>query len=170
VLVTHLRQARITPTAYLIDTTMINTATDLKTMHALNKRFIHNFVTNDVASHRAILHPEFRTVTSAGGHVARGPYLEAWATGFDPEVIIYWDMRDERISLLADTALVTATNRWVRRQNGRDLLGMTCYTDSYVRTDGTWLCALAQITPVSPENYPGDDTIVVKYIRGQLQS
>jgi hypothetical protein len=28
-------------------------------LRALNARFIHNFVTNDVASHDAILHPRF---------------------------------------------------------------------------------------------------------------
>ena len=150
-------------------TDMTNVADDLKALRALNKRFIHNFVTNDVPSHSAILHPEFRTVTFTGGHVAKGPYLDAWATGFDPEVIVYWDMRDERITLIADTAFVTATNKWIRRREGKEVLGMTCYTDSYVRTDGVWLCALAQITPVSPENYPTDDTIVVKYIRGRLQ-
>jgi hypothetical protein len=148
---------------------MSTTATDLQTLRDLNKRFIHNFVTNDVPSHDAILHPEFRTVTSTGGHVARAPYLEAWATGFDPDVIVYWDMRDQRITLIGDTALVTATNRWIRIRDGREVLGMTCYTDSYVRTNGAWLCALAQITPVSPENHPADDTIVVKYLRGQLQ-
>jgi len=46
---------------------------------------------------------------------------------------------------------------------------MTCYPDSYVRTNGTWLCALAQLTPVSRENYPSDDTIVVRYLKGNLQ-
>lgn len=148
---------------------MSTTATDLQTLRDLNKRFIHNFVTNDVASHDAILHPEFRTVTSTGGHVARGPYLEAWATGFDPDVIVYWDMRDQRITLIGDAALVTSTNRWVRIRDGREVPGMTCYTDTYVRTNGVWLCALAQLTPVSPENYPPDNTIVVKYLRGHLQ-
>ena len=29
----------------------------LRYLHALNARFIHNYVTNDVASHDAILHP-----------------------------------------------------------------------------------------------------------------
>ena len=28
----------------------------------------------------------------------------------------------------------------------------------------------AQITPVSPANYPSDDTIVKKYVKGQLQA
>ena len=43
------------------------------------------------------------------------------------------------------------------------------HADSYVRTNGIWLCALAQLTPVARENYPSDDTIVVRYLKGNLQ-
>jgi hypothetical protein len=142
---------------------------DLDALHALNRRFIHNFVTNDVASHDAILHPSFRSITPSGAHVERATYLTYWATGFDPAVITYWDMRDERITLLGDVALVTATNRWVRVTDGAEVVGMTCYTDTYVRERGTWLCALAQLTPVAPVNYPPDATIVVRYVRGIRQ-
>ncbi len=141
---------------------------DLNTLRALNSKFIHNFVTNDVAAHSAIIHPEFRTVTSSGGHMDRAAYLEEWATGFDPDVIPYWDMRDERITIFGDMALVTATTRYVRVRDGVETVGMTCYTDTYVRTAGSWLCVLAQLTPVASENYPSDDTIVVRYLRGQL--
>jgi Domain of unknown function (DUF4440) len=145
-------------------------AHDLALLRDLNKRFIHNFVTNDVASHQAILHPEFRCIGSTGEHVNRAAYLIEWATGFDAQVIVYWDMRDERITLHGDTALVSATNRWIRVRDSKEVLGMTCYTDTYVRTQGSWLCALAQLTPVAPEHYPPDETIVVKYLRGVLQS
>ena len=142
---------------------------DLDALRALNKRFIHNFVTNDVASHDAILHPSFRSISPGAGHLDRQAYLAAWATGFDPAVIPYWDMRDERITLLGDVALVTATNRWARVANGAETVGMTCYTDTYVREGGRWLCALAQLTPVAPAHYPPDATIVVRYLRGVLQ-
>jgi hypothetical protein len=142
---------------------------DLATLSALNKRFINNFVTNDVPSHNAILHPLFRTINTLGGHMDRVSYLEEWATGFDPDVIIYWDMRDERITLIGDVALVSATNRWIGVSNGIETEGMTCYTDTYIRAGETWLCILAQLTPVAPQNYPPDDTIVVKYLRGVLQ-
>jgi hypothetical protein len=97
---------------------MTSTRTDLATLSALNKRFIHNFVTNDVPSHNAILHPLFRTIDTLGSHTDRASYLEEWATGFDPDVITYWDMRDERITLIGDVALVGATNRWTRVRNG----------------------------------------------------
>lgn len=145
-----------------------NTST-LDELSALNKRFIHNFVTNDVASHDAILHPDFRAIYSAGNHIDRASYLEHWATGFDPEVITYWDMRDQRITVHGDVALVGATNRWIRVKDGVDVLGMTCYTDTYVRVGEKWLCILAQLTPVTAENYPSDQSIVVKYLRGVLQ-
>ena len=149
---------------------MTANAEDLQTLRALNKRFIHNFVTNDVPSHSAILHSEFRSITPSGAHVDRASYLRSWASGFDPSKIVYWDMRDERITLLGDVALVTATNKYIVNREGAETVGMTCYTDTYVRTNGKWLCALAQLTPVARENYPPDETIVVRYLKGILQT
>jgi hypothetical protein len=142
---------------------------DLKDLQALNARFIHNFVTNDVASHDAITHPRFLYISSTGARVERGPYLDDWATGFDPEVIVYWDLRDERIDVFGDFALVRATNKHVQVKGGREVTGMSAYTDAYVREDGRWLCVQAQITHVAPEHYPGDHTIVRRYIKGVLQ-
>ncbi|KNZ32163.1 MAG: hypothetical protein AD742_13770 [Methylibium sp. NZG] len=146
-----------------------DTTADLHVLSALNKRFIHNFVTNDVASHDAILHADFRALYTGGQHIDRKAYLQEWAHGFDPAVITYWDMRDQRINVVGDTALVGATNRWVRVRDGVEVIGMTCYTDTYVRSGANWLCVLAQLTPVAAENFPSDDTIVVKYLRGVRQ-
>jgi Domain of unknown function (DUF4440) len=143
---------------------------DLKDLRALNARFIHNFVTNDVASHDAIIHPQFLCIDSKGARQNRADYLREWATGFDPEVIVYWDMRDEDIALFGDKALVRATNKWVRIIDGREVTGMTSYTDAYLREGTRWLCVQAQLTGVAPENYPSDDSVVVRYIRGQIQA
>ena len=74
-------------------------------LRALNARFIHNFVTNDVASHDAILHPRFINIWPTGQRWDRATYLKYWATAFDPEVIVYWDVRDELIPS-------SATSRW----------------------------------------------------------
>lgn len=142
----------------------------LPTLRALNKRFIHNFVTNDVASHDAILHPGFRAIQPNGSLVARDAYLRYWAGGFDPKVITYWDMRAETIVMAGTTALVGAVNRWVRVRDGAETIGMTRYTDTYVLEGGRWLCVLAQLTPVAPEHYPPDDGIVVRYLDGKLQA
>ena len=143
-------------------------ADHLGTLRALNARFIHNFVTNDVASHDAILHPRFECIMPTGLRLARADYLRAWAHGFDPDVIIYWDYRDERIALFGDVALVTSYNRAVRVREGAEVIGTTFYTDTYLLEDGKWLCVQAHITAIQPEHAPPDATIVRKYVRGRL--
>ena len=138
-------------------------------LRALNARFIHNYITNDVPSHDAILHPEFICITPTGARVSRADYLEAWATGFDAERFPYYDYRDEKIDVFGDTALVRSTNKSIRLKDGVETVGMTMYTDAYVLEDGAWKCIQAQITPVAPAHYPSDETIMRKYIRGQAQ-
>lgn len=142
---------------------------DQSELRDLNARFINNFVTNDVAGHDAILHPEFLCITSGGVRVDRERYLIGWATGFDPDVITYWDYRDESITVAGDVALVRSTNKHVIVADGAGAIGMTAYTDTYVREAEGWLCLQAQLTTVTPEHYPPDDTIVKQYVRGDLQ-
>jgi ketosteroid isomerase-like protein len=135
-------------------------------LRALNARFIKNFITNDVPGHDAILHEGFICITPTGARVSRADYLKAWATGFDAACIPYFDYRDEKIDVFGDTALVRSTNRSVRVSGGVETIGMTMYTDTYVRERGQWKCIQAQITPVAPSNYPPDESIVRKYVRG----
>jgi Domain of unknown function (DUF4440) len=142
----------------------------LATLRALNARFIHNFVTNDVASHDAITHPRFICITQSGARVDRASYLRAWATGFDARTLIHWDTRDERIDLFGDVALVRATNKHIHLRAGVEVMGMTCYTDTYLLEQGRWLCIQAQLTTVAPAHYPADDTVINTYIRGRLQA
>jgi ketosteroid isomerase-like protein len=137
-------------------------------LRTLNARFIHNFVTSDVASHDAILHPDFINIWPTGQRLDRASYLKYWATAFDPKVIVYWDVRDELITVIGNVALVRATNKHTRRRDGKELTGMTMYTDTYLFEDGAWKCIQAQLTPVAPEHHPADDTIVSVYLEGEL--
>lgn len=141
----------------------------LADLKALNARFIHNFITNDVASHDAMLHPGFTVIQRNGAHVGRAAYLENWKTQFHPDVFLYWDVRDERISVISDVALVRSTNKAVVNRDGTETTGMTTYTDTYLYQDGQWKCIQAQITPVQPGFEPADDTIVSVYLRGVKQ-
>jgi hypothetical protein len=40
------------------------------------------------------------------------------------------------------------------------------YTDTYVYERGAWKCIQAQITPVAPDQEPGDGTVISIYING----
>jgi hypothetical protein len=138
-------------------------------LKAMNARFIHEFITNDVKSHGAIIHERFVEILPRGQRLNRQQHLTRWATAFDPEVIIYWDTRDELISVFGPVGLVRATNKHVVRRDGKETTGMTTYTDTYFHEDGKWMCIQAQLTTVIPENYPADDTIVSTYIHGKMQ-
>jgi hypothetical protein len=138
-------------------------------LRALNARFIENFVTNDVASHDAILHPDFVSIGPNGQRWDRATYLKYWATAFDPKVIVYWDVRDELITIIGDVALVRSTNKHIRRRDGQEVTGMTMYTDTYLFGNGAWKCIQAQLTPVAAEYQPADDTIISVYIEGKRQ-
>ncbi len=138
-------------------------------LRALNALFIENFIRNDVRSHDAILHAKFICIRSNGARMDRATYLNGWATGFDPQVIVYWDVRDEHITIVGNTALVRATNKEIVRRDGRDIAAMTTYTDTYVYESSAWKCIQAQITPVAPDQEPGDDTIISVYLDGVRQ-
>jgi hypothetical protein len=154
----------MTPTdAYLASSKAMD---DLRT---LNARFIDNFVNNDVASHDAMLHARFIGVQSDGARIDRASYLKKWASGFHPNVIVYWDVRDEFITVIGNVALVRATNKHVIRHPCHDETGMTTYTDTYLYEAGAWKCIQAQITPVAMGKEPADDTIVSVYVNGVRQ-
>ena len=142
----------------------------LRTLGALNARFIRNFVTNDVAAHDAIIHRDFICLMPNGARLEREAYLKFWATAFDPQTFVYWDYRDESIAVFGNVALVRAATRYVRRANGAEQTGMTIYTDTYLEEQGDWTCIQAQLTPVAPEHYPGDDTIVQAWVHGELKA
>jgi len=141
----------------------------LAELKALNARFIHNYVTNDVLSHDALMHRDFICIGPNGKRVNRADYLRAWGSQFDPEVVVYWDVRDEVITLIDNVALVRSSNKRTIRRDGKDTTGMTTYTDTYLFQNSEWKCIQAQIQALPPESWPSDDTIVSVYIKGQKQ-
>jgi hypothetical protein len=78
-------------------------------------------------------------------------------------------VRDELITIIGNVALVRATNKHTRRRDGKEVTGMTMYTDTYLFEDGAWKCIQAQLTSVAPEHQPADDTIISVYIEGKRQ-
>jgi hypothetical protein len=135
--------------------------TDIAELKRLNAKFIHNFVTNDTAAHSLIIHKDFVCITSEGQYIDRKKYLDDWAHGFDG--FKYWDYRNEDIRIFGNTALVHSQNKYIVVEGGKEITGMSMYTDTYIKENGQWKCVQAQISKVSPQHYAGDETIVRKY-------
>ncbi|HET6995733.1 MAG TPA: nuclear transport factor 2 family protein [Chitinophagaceae bacterium] len=146
---------------FLLQSKAQNETTDMATLKELNAKFINNFVTRDSTSHSRIIHKDFVCITPDGLSIDRQNYLNWWAHGFDGYT--YWDYRDEDIRIFGNTALVHAKNKFIVLRDGKEVTGMSMYTDVYVKENGQWKCVQAQITRLSPENYAGDETIVKKY-------
>lgn len=134
---------------------------DMKELKRLNAKFIHNFVTNDTASHSQIIHRDFVCITSEGQSIERKEYLDGWAHGFDG--FKYWDYRNEDIKIFGNTALVHSQNKFIVVRDGKEIAGMSMYTDTYIKENGQWKCVQAQLSKVAPEYFAGDETIVRKY-------
>lgn len=135
--------------------------TDMGRLKKLNAQFIQNFVSNDTTAHSKIIHRDFVCISSDGRYINRKDYLNGWAHGFDG--YIYWDYRDENIKIFGNTALVHSKNKFTVIRDGKEITGMSLYTDIYIKEKEEWKCVQAQITKVSAENDPGDSTIVKKY-------
>ncbi len=134
---------------------------DMTTLKKLNATFIHNFVTNDVAAHSLIIHKGFIRISSDGEYTGRKKYLEDWANGFGD--IKYWDYRNEDIKIFGSTALVRSQNKCIVIKEGKEIISLWMYTDTYIKENGEWKCVQAQIGKVTPANFAGDETIVRKY-------
>lgn len=134
---------------------------DLSKLKALNAKFIHNFVTNDTVSHSKIIHSGFVCITDNGRTLNRSEYMNKWLHGFDG--FLYWDYRNEDIAIFGSMALVHSQNKFVVLRDGKEISGMSMYTDTYVKENGEWKCVQAQLVKVTPENYASDETIVKKY-------
>jgi len=135
--------------------------TDMAELKRLNAKFIHNFVTNDTAAHSLIIHKDFVRISSEGQYMNRKEYLDNWAHGFDG--IKYWDYRNEDIRIFGHTALVHSQNKYIVASDGKEITGMSMYTDTYIKENGQWKCIQAQISKVAPEYFADDETIVRKY-------
>jgi hypothetical protein len=134
---------------------------DMEILKKLNAMFIHNFVTDDVASHNLIIHKDFIRISSEGEYTGRKKYLEDWVHGFGD--IKYWDYRNEDIKIFGNMALVRSQDKCIIIEEGKELISYWMYTDTYIKENGQWKCVQAQIGKVSPEHFAGDETIVRKY-------
>jgi len=134
---------------------------DMEILKKLNAKFIHNFVTDDVAAHSLIIHKDFIRISSEGEFTGRKKYLEDWAHGFGDTK--YWDYRNEDIKIFGNMALVHSQNKCIVIKDGKEMISYWMYTDTYIKENGAWKCVQAQIGRVSPENFAGDETIVRKY-------
>lgn len=122
-------------------------ADDLAQLSALNARFIQNFLHNDTVSHNKIIYKDFVCIAGNGTVVNRNDYMKEWAHGYDAAGYKSFTMQNEMIRIFGNTALVRAETPYTLIKEGREISGVTVYTDTYIKVNGRWWCVQAQLTP-----------------------
>lgn len=120
---------------------------DVAQLSALNAQFIRNFLHNDTVAHNKIIYKDFVCIISNGKVVNRNEYMKGWSHGYDPSVYRSFSMQNELIRVFGNAALIRAETPYTYIDNGKEINGITVYTDTYIKLDGRWWCIQAQLTP-----------------------
>jgi len=116
---------------------------DEQTLARLNQEYVEAFMNADVDWYREHLADEFIVIESDGSLLNKEQFLRNTVKG--PDVADY-KLHEVDIRVYGNTALVRATGVWMR-EDGK--MGMSRFTDVYVRKNGGWKTVSAQITRTS---------------------
>lgn len=114
----------------------------------LNREYVDAYVTADVDWFGKYLGDDFVCIDSDGSILNKEEFLSDAATG--PDVIDY-KIHDVDVRVYGDVALVRAAGIWIR-ENGS--MGMSRYTDVYLKQNGEWKVVSAQMTRTSRMGRP----------------
>ena len=113
---------------------------DVRTLQQLNQEYVDAFMNADVEWYRAHLAEDFVCVESDGSVLDKAQFLSNTVKG--PDVVEY-KLHEVDIRIYGDAALVRATGVWIREDGS---MGMSRYTDVYIRISSEWKAVSAQIT------------------------
>jgi ketosteroid isomerase-like protein len=116
------------------------TRSDLDTLTALNRDYIHSVQHGDVQQFDEILAADFLCSNPDGSLVDKNQFLEQTAR---PVTISGLSVHEVRVRILGDIAIIHARTSYTtadgEQRNGR-------YTDVWARRDGKWLAVSAHVT------------------------
>jgi len=113
---------------------------DLATLKRLNQEYVDAFMNADVDWYKEHLAEDFICVESDGSVLNKIQFLSNTLKG--PDVIDY-KLHEVDVRIYGNAALVRATGVWIKEEGS---MGMSRYTDVYIRTNNEWKAVSAQIT------------------------
>ncbi len=116
---------------------------DKQILLQLNQQYVDAFMNADVDWYRTHLAEDFVCIESDGSVLDKEQFLNRTAKG--PDVTDY-NLESVDVRIYGATALVRATGFWSRKDGA---MGISRYTDVYVKHDAEWKTVSAQVTRVS---------------------
>ena len=119
---------------------MIETASDLETLTALNEDYIRSVQTSDVKRFSEILADDFLCSQPDGSLINRAQFLDVTAR---PVTISNLQAHDVNVRLMGDFAIIHARTAYTRPDGSA---GAGRYTDVWARRGTGWVCVAANVT------------------------
>jgi ketosteroid isomerase-like protein len=116
--------------------------TDEDTVRELNAGYVRAFMNSDAEWYDRHLLPDFSCIVTSGAVVERAAFLE---NARKPHATISYELSEVTIRVHGDVALASALGTWQQKDG---TTGRTRYVDVWVRTNGEWKAASAQLTAV----------------------
>jgi ketosteroid isomerase-like protein len=115
----------------------------------IEKDFSHAIVRNDAAAVAGFLADDWTIVDPDGGVIEKSRFLDVLKSGALTHEAMTSD--DMRIRIYGNTAIVTALTTTKGKFSGQAFTTRERATDVFVYENGRWLCALSQLTKVTPK-------------------
>jgi ketosteroid isomerase-like protein len=119
-------------------------ASEEDVVRELNAGYVRAFMHSDADWYDRHLTPDFACILTSGAVVDRATFL---ANARKEHTTVSYELSEVSIRVYGDAALASAVGTW-RRKDGTT--GRTRYVDVWVRRDGAWKAASAQLTSVAP--------------------
>lgn len=113
---------------------------DFEILKRLNQEYVDAFMNADVSWYREHLAEDFVCIESDGSVLGKNEFLTNTLNG--PDVIDY-KLHEVDVRVYGDAALIRATGVWTREDGS---MGMSRYTDVYIKNATQWKAVSAQIT------------------------
>jgi ketosteroid isomerase-like protein len=117
-------------------------ASDEDVVRELNAGYVRAFLNSDADWYNRHLTSDFTCILTTGVVVDRATFLE---NARKPHITVKYDLTEVTIRVHGNTALASALGTWQRKDG---TTGRTRYVDVWVKKDGVWKAASAQLTVV----------------------
>ena len=117
---------------------------DEDVVRELNAGYVRAFMHSDADWYDRHLTPDFECILTSGAVVDRATFL---ANARKEHSTVSYELSEVSIRVYGDAALASAVGTW-RRKDGTT--GRTRYIDVWIKKDGVWKAASAQLTAVAP--------------------
>lgn len=117
---------------------------DEDVVRELNAGYVRAFMKSDADWYDRHLTPDFTCILTSGAVIDRATFV---AGAGKEHTTVSYDLSEVQIRVYGDAALASALGTWKRKDG---TTGRTRYVDVWVRRDGVWKAASAQLTSVAP--------------------